>query len=123
MENARQENVRMTLLIHAKTVSFMKKKTMISLHKECIEKMYNKEDVKILCDKLALIAWNAEPQNAQTIVEAIELMKSQPQIVRCKDCKHLGYTSSHWFCKWLNRCVDEDWFCADGEAKDEDDER
>ena len=45
---------------------------------------------------------------------AMEALK-QPEIVRCKDCKHLGYTSSHWFCKWLNRCVDEDWFCADGE--------
>ena len=39
------------------------------------------------------------------------------ELVRCKDCKNLGYTNSHWFCKWLNRCVDEDWFCADGEAK------
>ena len=36
------------------------------------------------------------------------------QIVRCKDCKNFGYTNRHWFCKWLNRCVDEDWFCADG---------
>lgn len=35
-------------------------------------------------------------------------------LVLCKDCKNLGYTNSHWFCKWLNRCVDEDWFCADG---------
>lgn len=40
------------------------------------------------------------------------------EIVWCKDCKKLGYTNSHWFCKWLNRCVDEDWFCADGEAKE-----
>lgn len=39
------------------------------------------------------------------------------EVVRCKDCKHIGYTNSHWFCKWLNRCVDEDWFCADGERK------
>lgn len=44
-------------------------------------------------------------------------------IVRCMDCKNLSYTNSHWFCKWLNRCVDEDWFCADGlkgRMKDED---
>jgi hypothetical protein len=40
-----------------------------------------------------------------------------PVVVRCKDCKNLGYTNSHWFCKWLNRCVDEDWFCADGERR------
>ena len=44
-------------------------------------------------------------------------MAKQPKIVRCKDCINLGYTNSHWFCKWLNRCVDEDWFCADVERK------
>ena len=43
----------------------------------------------------------------------------KPEIVRCKDCKNLGYTNSHWFCKWLNRCVDEDWFCADGRRREE----
>lgn len=41
-------------------------------------------------------------------------------LVLCKDCKNLGYTNSHWFCKWLNRCVDEDWFCADGERRTDD---
>lgn len=40
------------------------------------------------------------------------------ELIRCKDCKNLGYTNSHWFCKWMNRCVDEDWFCADGVKKD-----
>ena len=40
------------------------------------------------------------------------------ELIRCNDCKNLGYTNSHWFCKWLNRCVDEDWFCADGVKKD-----
>ena len=39
------------------------------------------------------------------------------ELIRCKDCKNLGYTNSHWFCKWLNRCVDDDWFCADGARK------
>ena len=43
---------------------------------------------------------------------------SAENVVRCKDCKNLGYTNSHWFCKWLNRCVDDDWFCADGERKE-----
>lgn len=41
------------------------------------------------------------------------------EVVWCKDCKNLGYTNNHWFCKWLNRCVDEDWFCADGKKGDE----
>lgn len=50
----------------------------------------------------------------EPISDAIELLKEQPEIVRCKDCQNLGYTNSHWFCKWLNRCVDENWLCADG---------
>lgn len=46
-----------------------------------------------------------------------DTFKNLTVVVRCEDCKNLGYTNSHWFCKWLNRCVDEDWFCADGERK------
>ena len=58
------------------------------------------------------------------IVQAIEPetidsfdANNAPELIRCNDCKNLGYTNSHWFCKWLNRCVDEDWFCADAERK------
>ena len=48
----------------------------------------------------------------------IENFPAEIELVRCKECKNLGYTNSHWFCKWLNRCVDEDWFCADGRKRD-----
>lgn len=52
-------------------------------------------------------------------IEVFLVVDKMPDaIVRCKDCKNLGYTNSHWFCKWLNRCVDEDWFCGDGVARD-----
>ena len=54
---------------------------------------------------------------AQWADDAISLLKEQEAVVLCKDCKNLGYTNSHWFCKWMNRCVDEDWFCADGERQ------
>ena len=47
------------------------------------------------------------------------MLKEQPEIIRCRDCKHIGYTNSHWFCKMLSRCVDEDWFCADGELAEQ----
>lgn len=40
------------------------------------------EDVGSLCDKLALIAWNAEPQNAQTIVDAIKMLKEQQKQIK-----------------------------------------
>ena len=45
--------------------------------------------------------------------------KREDEIIRCRDCKHFGYTNSHWFCKMLSSCVDEDWFCADGELAEQ----
>ena len=63
--------------------------------------------------------------------DALALLKEQPQIVRCKDCKHGGcrttYTDGRLakvVCKlhgtkknevWM----DAEWFCADGERKGE----
>lgn len=35
-------------------------------------------------------------------------------VVRCKDCKH--YMTIHCTCDGC--CISDDWFCADGERKD-----
>ena len=43
-----------------------------------------------------------------------ELLKSKPQIVLCKDCKHI---LPKGFCHKHSRRVPDDWFCADGERK------
>ena len=58
-----------------------------------------------------------------------ELLKEQPKIVRCKDCKHL-FDGEHEFnccdvlmdkARWITTLnVDPDWYCADGEAKQDD---
>ena len=68
--------------------------------------------------------------------DAIELLKEQPQIIRCKDCKHGRQSdlspkciqeSRHLIkCGLLEDDTDcdiviyhkEDWFCADGVKKD-----
>ena len=43
-------------------------------------------------------------------------MKDQPQIVRCENCKFIDESvKTRFFCGRLMRCVDGDWFCADGE--------
>ena len=55
---------------------------------------------------------------AQETIDSFDAHNA-PELIRCMDCKNLGYTNSHWFCKWLNRCVDEDWFCADGKRKED----
>ena len=52
---------------------------------------------------------------------AIEALK-QPEIVRCKDCKHRNEANSPYWEIWCERNdhgVDGDWFCADGERKGE----
>lgn len=68
-----------------------------------------------------------EPEIAvNTIAEAMEILKEQPEIVRCKDCKHRTIRVCNkiefWECNHLRygiaKCgVTDDWFCADGEVK------
>ena len=42
---------------------------------------------------------------------------TQPQIVRCKDCKNY-IPHGIWNCRYFNGCSNSgDWFCADGERK------
>ena len=69
--------------------------------------------------------------NDQLIEDFLALLKDQPEIVRCKDCKHKVdtlddyddyegkcpcYCSDDPFYSWV---PDDDWFCADGERKEE----
>lgn len=61
--------------------------------------------------------------------DALELLKAQEQIVRCKDCKHGELTKNArdevvikceeicWLCR-LPRLMEPDWFCADGERRE-----
>lgn len=63
---------------------------------------------------------------AKEMVE--ELLKEQPEIVRCKDCKHYklyrGRVSGNLLheCEIFDLDIDEpDWFCANGERRCEND--
>jgi len=60
--------------------------------------------------------------------DVLKLLKEQPEIVRCKDCKWYkeGYDIDG---KWFSRCngsvrtyghTKPDWFCADGEVEQDD---
>ena len=47
-------------------------------------------------------------------------LAEQPQIVRCENCKFIDESvKTRFFCGRLMRCVDADWFCADGERRAE----
>ena len=51
-----------------------------------------------------------------TLSKCMELLKSQPQIVRCKECKHHKKDTCSAVAGMAFPPPD-DWFCADGEAK------
>ena len=52
--------------------------------------------------------------------DVIEYLESQPQVVRCKDCKWRYFLESgKYMCRMLvNGWHNPDWFCADGKPKD-----
>lgn len=55
-------------------------------------------------------------QTAQSMMEGICLLKEQEAVVRCKDCKFM-YEDGQFMCGIRGFCVNEDFFCADGERK------
>ena len=56
-----------------------------------------------------------------TVSNALELLKDRPKIVRCKDCRWYGADyecdNAHSPC-FHNGSISDNWFCADGEPKD-----
>lgn len=54
--------------------------------------------------------------------DALELLKEQPEIVRCKDCVYLGKADKCILAKYLHEhpekiwllSLQSEWFCADG---------
>ena len=62
------------------------------------------------------------------LVDALILLQDQPDVVFCKDCKHLEHMYSLddlnnkkcYVCKkhTFTGLRDPEWFCADGERKD-----
>jgi len=59
--------------------------------------------------------WHSDSEVQETAKAALELLKEQPETVRCKDCK---WYSEKGFCKHPNGGAGNirpaDWFCADG---------
>ena len=56
------------------------------------------------------------------IDDALELLKEQPQIVRCKDCIFSEQINDRYICINAGHCQSksnaQDWFCADGVKKE-----
>ena len=68
-------------------------------------------------------------EDALVYIEELEervaiMTEGQPEVVRCKDCKHgerpptFNYYPNLTWCNKYERSHDDDWFCADGERND-----
>ena len=51
----------------------------------------------------------------EALTNATKIIKSEPQIVRCKDCKHWEKSNGH--CPFNSIFTNADWYCADGEMR------
>lgn len=80
---------------------------------------------KIITDAIELLKEQQEQidklieesaSNAEMAEGMRELLKEQPQIVRCKDCNK--FIPPHG-CMHIENYIDADWFCADGERRTE----
>lgn len=60
----------------------------------------------------------------QICKDALELLKEQQDIVRCKDCRwwHPDYKQQKGYCGQANGMTEKQptWFCADGERRTDD---
>lgn len=91
---------------------------------------------RFICDsKAGLMAGNYERETAEMLIKAF---RDAEEVIRCKDCKHFsattlgmpyacwrggervwGETGEH---AWHTLCIrvnSPDWFCADGERREE----
>ena len=77
-------------------------------------------------DREKVIAWLADEElyyrdhgdthNSLMACDALALLKEQPEIVRCKDCKH-RFDGCCYNNLNFGVYVANNWFCADGERK------
>ena len=49
--------------------------------------------------------------------ETLDIVANRGNVVRCKDCKHWEQLNGH--CPFNSIFTNADWFCADGERKEE----
>ena len=78
----------------------------------CPECPYYDRDAEMGCHSNELMA------------DALAMLKEQPHIVRCKDCRYgekMG-ANTEVYCNYRPGFHSGDWFCADGERKENDGE-
>ena len=76
---------------------------------------------KVIKERLGYLVDFGNEKKLYTVAEiaqdALELLKEQPQIVRCKDCKHWYKDECSHLCGLTGDLRNADWFCADGKRR------
>ena len=72
---------------------------------KCTKCQYRKEKQALSCKKL--------------LVDALELLKEQPDVVKCEDCKHCGWATKTRMsdCRKTGLFIKPGFYCAYGERK------
>lgn len=80
--------------------------------------MSDKEKVIETLEHCKQLDFDMAKPTQDAIDYVLALLKSQPQIVRCKDCKHGKPDACGDGVDCDGAWHDDEWFCADGEKKD-----
>ena len=80
-------------------------------YNQAVEALENER--KLLLNREQYGAENVLVHHALNVIAELPIIR-QPEIVRCKDCRHI---QSDGWCKFYRHSEKEDWFCADGEQK------
>ena len=73
-----------------------------------------------IADQLAfMFDWERRPHEGKFLQRAIDLLKGQSEIVRCKDCRYRSYDNCPFneFSELYK--PGDDFYCADGAKKDD----
>lgn len=82
--------------------------------------MTKQEAIEAIRMAIAHVEWEYPMDYAVAFDMAVEAL-SQPEIVRCKDCKHGEKCNSVYLCgksRSFGMAHDPSWFCADGERRE-----
>lgn len=81
--------------------------------------MTKQDAIEIIRMAIAQIEWEYPMDYAAAFDMAIEAL-NEPEIIRCKDCRHGEKCNSVYLCgksRGFGMAHDPSWFCADGEKR------
>ena len=87
--------------------------------------MTNQEAIDLLDNLIGMIEDNHGSDYDNAIRMAINALKNQPEIIRCKDCEHWDTTwqndfaPNYHYCPLIDGTRRDDFYCADADMRGE----